>query len=176
MTVLGVSDFLAKLKGGGARPNLFKATMNFPSYAGGNPELSSFMIKATQLPGITQAEIVVGFRGRQMKISGDKTFENWTVTVINDTDFAIRDAVERWSAGINGHATNEGLVNPQDYQVDLTVEQLDKDGTTVKTYVLRDAFPVNVSPIDVAYDANDQIEEFTVEFAYQYWESAGITN
>ena len=176
MANLGINDFKAKLKGGGARPNLFKATLNFPGYAQGDVELTSFMCKAAQLPGSTMAEIPVPFRGRQLKIAGDRTFENWTVTIINDTDFTVRDSMERWMSGINGHATNEGLVNPTDYQVDMIIEQLDKDGSTLKRYDFRGAFPINVSPIDVAYDANDAIEEFTVEFSFQYWEAGNVTN
>lgn len=176
MANLGINDFKAKLKGGGARPNLFKATLNFPGYAQGDVELTSFMCKAAQLPGDTYAEIIVPFRGRQMKIAGDRTFENWTVTIFNDTDFSVRNAMERWMAGVNGHATNEGLVNPTDYQVDMVIEQLDKDGSTLKRYDFRGAFPINVSPIDLAYDANDAIEEFTVEFSYQYWEDGSVTN
>lgn len=176
MANLGISDFKAKIKGGGARPNLFRATLNFPGFAQGDVELSSFLCKAAQLPGSTYPEIIVPFRGRQMKIAGDRVFENWTVTILNDTDFSLRNAFERWMAAVNGHATNEGLVNPTDYMVDLSIDQLDKDDSILKTYNFRDAFPVNVSPIDVAYDANDQIEEFTVEFAFQYWESLGITN
>lgn len=176
MANLGINDFKAKLKGGGARPNLFKATLNFPGYAQGDVELTSFMCKAAQLPGSTMAEIPVPFRGRQLKIAGDRTFENWTVTIINDTDFTVRDSMERWMSGINGHATNEGLVNPTDYQVDMIIEQLDKDGSSLKRYDFRGAFPINVSPIDVAYDANDAIEEFTVEFSFQYWEAGNVTN
>ena len=171
MAILGVDDFKAKLKGGGARSNLFKATVNFPGYAAGDVELTSFMCKAAQLPSSVMAEIVVPFRGRELKIAGDRTFEPWTITVINDTDFNVRDAMERWMNGINGHTTNEGLVNPTDYQADLIIEQLDKNGDTLKTYNFRGTFPTNVSAIDVSYDNTNVIEEFTVDFQVQYWES-----
>jgi hypothetical protein len=176
MAVLGIDDFKAKLKGGGARPNLFKAVLNFPGFAGGDVELASFMCKTAQLPASTMAAISVPFRGRQLQIAGDRTFEPWTVTVLNDTDFAIRNAFERWSAGINGHSTNEGLVNPVDYQADMLVEQLDKDGSVLKTYNFRGCFPTTISAIELAYETNDTIEEFTVELQVQYWESEGITN
>ena len=171
MAILGVDDFKAKLKGGGARPNLFKATINFPGYANGNVELTSFMCRAAQLPGSIMSEIIVPFRGRELKIAGDRTFEIWSPTIINDTDFAVRDAMERWMNGINAHSDNSGLTNPVDYQADLIVEQLDRDGSTIKTYNFRGCFPTNVSPIDLSYDPAAAIEEFTVDFQVQYWES-----
>ena len=171
MAVLGVDDFKSKLRGGGARPNLFRATVNFPAYAGGDVELTSFLCKAAQLPASVMAPIEVPFRGRQLKIAGDRTFEPWTVTVINDTDFNVRNAMERWMNGINAHQANTGLTNPVDYQADLLVEQIDKDGSTLKTYNFRGCFPTNVSAIELSYETNDAIEEFTAEFQVQYWES-----
>lgn len=97
------------------------------------------------------------------------------MTIINDTDFAIRDPMERWSNGINGHSTNTGLVNPVDYQTDLFVEQLDRDGSIIKRVDIRGAFPETVSPIDLSYDTTGEIETFEVSFAYQYWESNTTT-
>jgi|SRR5210317_413702 hypothetical protein len=171
MAILGVDDFKSKLKGGGARPNLFKATINFPVYAGGDVEVTSFLCEAAQLPGSTMGLITVPFRGRQLKIAGDRTFEPWTVTIINDTDFIIRDSMERWMNGINAHSANTGLANPIDYQSDLIVEQLDKNEDVLKKYTFRGCFPTNVAPIDVNYTSVDEIERFTVEFQIQYWES-----
>jgi hypothetical protein len=171
MAVLGVDDFKSKLRGGGARPNLFKATLNFPAYAGGDVELASFLCKTAALPVSEMALVTVPFRGRQLKIAGDRTFANWTVTVINDTDFSVRDAMERWMNGINAHAANTGLSNPVDYEADLSVDQLDRNGDVLKTYNFRGCFPTNVSEIALSYETNDTIEEFTVEFAIQYWES-----
>lgn len=169
--MLSVDDFKAKLKGGGARPNLFKATINFPAYAGGDVELTSFMCEAAQLPGSTMGLITIPFRGRQLKIAGDRTFEAWSPTIINDTDFKIRNAMERWMNGINAHSANTGLTAPIDYEADLIVEQLDRDESVLKTYVFRGCFPTAISPIDLAYGTNDEIERFTVEFQVQYWES-----
>jgi len=166
-----VDDFKAKLIGGGARANLFKATLAFPAYAAGDTELAQFMCKAAQLPASVVGQIDVPYRGRQMKIAGDRTYENWTVTIINDTGSEIRDAMERWQNGINTHASNGGLTNPADYEADLAIDQLDKAGNSVKSYTFRSAWPVNVSSIDVSNESTDTIEEFTVEFAYQYWES-----
>ncbi len=171
MAILGVDDFKAKLTGGGARPNLFKATINFPAYAGGDSEFTSFMVKGAGLPSSTIANIDVPFRGRQLKIAGDRTFEPWTITIINDSEMKVRNAFETWMNGINEHVNNTGLQNPTDYQADMIVEQLGKDGSVTKEYKIRGAFPTNVSQIELSYDTNDQIEEFTVEINYQYWES-----
>tara|TARA_R100000234_G_scaffold113778_1_gene88451 strand:+ start:10565 stop:11092 length:528 start_codon:yes stop_codon:yes gene_type:complete len=175
MAILGVDDFKSKLGGGGARPNLFKATINFPSYAGGDVEFTSFMVKGAGLPASTVNVIEIPFRGRQLKIAGDRTFESWTITVLNDVDMKVRNSFETWMNGINEHANNTGLSNPVDYQADLIVEQLDKDGNVTKKYDLRGAFPVNISQIDLSYDSGDTIEEFTVELQYQYWESDTTT-
>jgi hypothetical protein len=171
MAVLGVDDFKSKLRGGGARPNLFKATINYPGYAGGDAELTSFLCETAQLPGSTMGTIVVPFRGRQLKMAGDRTFAPWTVTIINDTDFDVRNAMERWMNGINAHSANTGLASPILYEADLFVEQLDRDAEVIKKYTFRGAFPTEVSPIDVSYASNDEIERFTVTFEYQYFDS-----
>ena len=168
---LRVDDFKAKLKGGGARPNLFRATVNFPAYAGGDVELTSFMCKAAQLPASVMNVIEVPFRGRQLKIAGDRTFEVWSPTIINDTGFEVRNALEKWMNGINGHSANTGFTNPILYQADLLVEQLDKDGSVLKTYNFRGCFPINLSAIELSYDTVDTLEEFTAEFQVQYWEA-----
>ena len=171
MAILGVDDFKSKLTGGGARANLFKATVNFPGYAGGDVELTSFMCKSAALPSSNITPIVVPFRGRQLKIAGDRTFEPWTVTILNDSSMSIRSAMEAWMNGINQHANNTGLVNPTDYQADLIIEQLNKAGEVTKRYDIRGAFPVNVSEVGLSYDAENSISEFSVSFEYQYWES-----
>lgn len=175
MAILGVDDFKSKLVGGGARANLFKATINFPSYAAGDVELTSFMCKAAQLPASVIAPITIPFRGRQLQIAGDRTFEPWTITVINDTDFSVRNAMERWMNGINQHNNNTGLVDPVEYQADMVVEQLNKNGDSVKRYDFRGTFPTNVSAIELSYDTENAIEEFTVELQVQYWESNTTT-
>src|SRR6056300_904431 len=137
MAILGVDDFKSKLRGGGARPNLFKATINFPAYAGGDVELTSFLCEAAQLPGSTINPIIVPFRGRQVKIAGDRTFDTWTPTIINDTDMSIRNAMERWMNGINAHSANTGITSPILYEADLFVEQLDREGSSIKKYTFR---------------------------------------
>jgi|TARA_B100001094_G_scaffold327571_1_gene386084 hypothetical protein len=175
MAILGVDDFKSKLRGGGARANLFKATINFPTYANGDVEITSFLCEAAQLPGSTIGTIVVPFRGRQLKMAGDRTFDVWTPTIINDTDFRIRDSMERWMNGMNGHQQNTGLTNVTDYEADLIVDQIDKDGSILKTYNFRGCFPTAVSPIDLNYASENEIERFTVEFQVQYWESNTTT-
>lgn len=167
---LRVDDFKAKLKGGGARPSLFRAKINFPVYAGGDVELTSFMCTASRLPASIIAPITIPFRGRQLQIAGDRTFEPWAVTVINDTGFEVRNAMEKWMNGINAHSANSGLTNPVAYQADLIIEQLDKDGSVLKTYTFRGCFPTSVGAIELSYGA-EGIEEFEVEFQVQYWES-----
>ena len=172
-----INDFKAKLAGGGARPNQFKVTMPFPGYAqvGGEIEDLAFLCRATVIPSMTVGNINVPFRGRQIKIAGDRTFEDWNVTVINDTDFKLRNAFERWQNGINNMTDNEGLTNPVDYQVDAFVDHLDRNGSTIKSYTLRGLFPVGIGAIDLNYDEQAAVEEFTVEFRYQYFESNTTT-
>jgi hypothetical protein len=174
---LRVDDFKAQLIGGGARPNLYRCTMTNPGVGAGVPvELASFMCKGAQLPASTVANIDVPFRGRQIKIAGDRTFENWTATIFNEGSFAVRDSFERWMNALNGHISGvQESTNPADYQAQILVEQLDRQEEVLKEYVIEGAFPVNVSAIDLAYDSNDAIEEFTVEFAYQYWNAGTVS-
>ena len=175
MAILGVDDFKSKLRGGGARPNLFKATINFPGYANGDAELTSFLCEAAQLPGSTFGIINVPFRGRILKMAGDRTFPEWTVTIINDTDFSIRNSFERWMNGINSHSANTGLAAPIAYEADLFVDQLDRNGESIKRYNFRGSFPTDLSAIDLSYATTDEIERFQVTFAYQYFESDTTT-
>ena len=175
MAILGVDDMKAKLVGGGARPNLFKVTMGFPSYVTADVSLASYMCKAASLPASTIAPIMVPFRGRQLQIAGDRTFEAWNITVINDTDFNVRNSFEQWMNGINQHKQNTGLTQPSSYMADMIVEQLDKDGTVEKTYNMRGTWPTSLGAIELSYETGDTIEEFEVELQVQYWESNKTT-
>jgi len=168
-----INDFKAVMKGGGARGNQFQVTMPFPGFAsvGGETRNMSFLCKATNLPGMTLGEVGVPFRGRLLYVAGDRSFETWTTTILNDTDFLVRNAMERWMNGINALSDNSGLENPSDYQVDCFVDQLDRAGNTIKSYTFRGIFPLTVAPIELAYDGNDAVEEFEVTYRYQFFES-----
>ena len=167
-----ISDFKGKLTGGGARANLFEVVLNWPTLLSPDNEVRNkarFMVKGANLPASNVAQIEVPFRGRVLKIAGDRTFDSWTVTVINDTDFAIRSAFENWMNTINKLSDNTGLVNPADYQADAFVFQLDRDGQSIRKYRFYDTFPTQVGPIELSYDAQG-IQEFTVELQVQYIE------
>jgi hypothetical protein len=171
-----ISDFKSKLAGGGARANLFEVVLTFPTSAPASTtvlEKSRFLVKAAALPASNIAPIDVQFRGRILKIAGDRTFDTWTITVINDTDFAIRSAFEQWMNSINNVTNNTGATNPEDYQADAYVYQLDRDGSVLRKYRFFDVFPTNVSQIDLSYESSDVIQEFTVELQVQYWEATG---
>jgi hypothetical protein len=176
MAILGVDDFKSKLTGGGARANMFKVLCNFPGYAQGDVELTSFLCKGAQIPSSVIAPITVPFRGRQLQIAGDRTFEPLSLTVINDVEFNVRNAFERWMNGINQHNANTGISDPTAYQADMVVQQLAKDGTVTKSYDFRGTFPTNLSTIDLSYDSENTIEEFTVELQVQYWEATDVTS
>ena len=172
-----ISDFKAKLAGGGARNNQFKVTMPFPGYAqvGGEIEDLAFLCTSTSIPAMSIGNVNVPFRGRVIKIAGDRTFASWSVNVLNDTNFKLRNAFERWQNGINNMTDNEGLSNPVDYQVDVFVDQLDRNGNTLKSYTLRGAYPTSIGTIELNYETNDAIEDFDVTFEYQYFETNTTT-
>ena len=172
-----INDFKAKLAGGGARANQFKVTMPFPGYAqvGGEIEDLAFLCTTAQIPAMNVGLVNVPFRGRQIKIAGDRTFADWSITVLNDTNFKLRNAFERWQNGINNMTDNEGLSNPVDYQVDAFIDQLDRNGNTVKSYTLRGAFPTSIGAIDLDYEEKTSIEQFEVTFEYQYFETNTTT-
>jgi len=171
-----IDDFKANLAGGGARPNQFRVTITPPSgiATGLDVRNASFLAKSSNLPGQTLGEIAVPFRGRNIYVTGDREFETWTTTFMNDTDFNIRNAIERWMNGINDLANNTGVINSADYQSDLTIEQLDRDDTTLKTYIFRNAYPLTLGQIDVAYETTNAIEEFEVTWRYQHFEASGV--
>ena len=169
-----ITDFKSKLSGGGARPNLFEVQLAFPdgvTIGDDVLEKSRFLVKAAALPASNVTPIDVPFRGRILKIAGDRTFDTWTITVINDTDFSIRSAFESWMNIINKMSDATGLTDPVDYQKDATVHQLDRDGGILRSYKFWDIFPSNISTIDLSYETTDTIEEFTVELQVQWWEA-----
>ena len=172
-----INDFKAKLRGGGARANQFRVTMPFPGYAsvGGETETMSFLTTSTSLPGMTVAEVAIPFRGRELYVAGDRSFATWTTTILNDTNFLIRNAYERWLNGINNMSDNEGLVNPVDYQVDAFVDQLDRNGNVIKSYTFRGMFPTTLDDIALDYGTNNAVESFAAVHRYQYFETNTTT-
>ena len=146
-----IDDFKANLIGGGARANQFRVTITPPPgiAIGLDVRRSSFLAKASNLPGQTLGEIAIPFRGRNIYIAGDREFETWTTTFINDTDFMVRNAMERWMNGINDTVENTGVSSPAEYTADLFVEQLDRDDTILKSYIFRNAYPLTTAQIDV---------------------------
>ena len=169
-----ISDFKSRLSGGGARPNLFEVELAFPdSVAISNDVLqkSRFLIKAAALPSSNIAPVDIPFRGRILKVAGDRTFETWTITVINDVDFVIRSAFEKWMNSINKLDDASGITDPEQYQKDAMVHQLDRDGGILRSYKFWDIYPTSVSTIDLSYETTDTIEEFTVEMQVHWWEA-----
>ena len=169
-----ITGFKSKLAGGGARPNLFEVELAFPDALNIDndvKEKSRFLVKAASLPASNIAPIDINFRGRILKVAGDRTFDTWTITVMNDVDFAIRNAFELWMNQINKLSDNTGTTNPAEYQPDAFVHQLDRDGSTLRTYKFHDVFPTNISAQDLSYETTDTIEEFTVELQVQWWEA-----
>ena len=165
-----VSSFLTQVKQG-VRPNMFQVDITFPGTVEADQTLVSYMCKSAALPASNIGVIEVPFRGRTVKIAGDRTFDTWTITVINDTDFAIRSAFEKWMNSINRLSDATGTNNPADYQEDAYVHQLDRDGSTLRTYRFYDVFPTQISQVDLSYETVDTIQEFTVELQVLYFES-----
>ena len=192
-----IDSFKSKLVGGGARPNLFEVLLNFPTGTKGDTsdfdEKARFLVKAANLPASNITPIDVPFRGRNLKIAEDRTFDVWTITVINDTDFAIRNAMERWMNGMNNLQNATGETTPNDYQTDAYVYQLGRNGIAaanstqgtaqldgpkngdkvpvLKAYKFHGIFPTNISAIELSYDQPDTIEEFTVDLQVQWWDA-----
>ena len=185
-----ISAFKSKLAGGAARPNLFEVEIpKFPTFVAGSwdketIEKFSFMAKAAALPASNVAQIEIPFRGRVLKVAGDRTFDVWTVTIINDEDFKIRTAMEQWMNMLSKLDNATGATNPSSYMVDAYVHQLGRGISKnskghggqnedylapLRTYRFYDIFPTNVGQIDLSYESTDTPEEFTVDFQVQYW-------
>ena len=178
-----IVDFRSRMKGGGARSNLFEVNITYPEGIGvkeGNDGATAdgeFLIKAAEIPASNIGNIPVPFRGRVLPVAGDRTFDPWTVTIINDTNFVIRDAMERWSNSINDIQTAQGTLSPEIYQTSATVKQLSRGGKSetqaidvLREYNFVGIYPNVVSSIPLDYGATDQIEEFQVTFNYLFYE------
>jgi hypothetical protein len=177
-----VAEFRSQMTGDGARPNLFSVSLTFPSFVDGATDASrkaTFMAKAAQLPGSSMGQVPVYYFGREMKFVGNRSFADWTVTIINDEDFTIRNTMERWMNSLNSHAGNIRAANastPSTYSVDAEITQYGKTGNELKKYKFVGMFPVDLTPIALDWGSNDTIEEFDVTFAYQYWTTIDSTS
>ena len=172
-----IDDFKANLIGGGARANQFRVTVTPPPgiAIGLDVRRASFLVTASNLPASTLGEVAVPFRGRNIYVAGDRPApEPWSTTFFNDTDFMVRNAMERWHNGINNFADNTGVTNAADFQTDLFVEQLDRDDTILKTYIFRNAFPTSVGQIDLTNEETTTIETFEVSWRYQHFEPSSV--
>jgi len=170
---MSIDNFAANMAGGGARANQFRVIMNTPTgiATGLQTTTTSFLVRTASLPGQTITEIPINFRGRQLFLAGDRTFETWSTTVFNDTDFMIRNALERWMNGINDLAEATGLSNVRDYTADLIVEQLNRDDQVIKTYVLRNCWPTAIAAIELNMDTVSEIETFDITWRYTTFEN-----
>ena len=172
-----IDDFKANLLGGGARANQYRVTITPPTgiATGLDVRRTSFLVTASNLPAQTLGEIAIPFRGRSIYIAGDRSFDDpWTTTFMNDTDFMIRNAMERWSNGINDLAEGTGVIAPADYQTDLFVDHLDRDDTILKSYIFRNAWPTTISAIELTNESADAIETFEITWRYQHFEASGV--
>lgn len=172
MTTFNVERFKSALTNGGARPNQFAVHLSFPTYVSGQSiavARAPFLVNIAELPGQTVNPAIVQYRGREVKFVGDRIFAPWTITVLNDADMSIRNATEQWMTGMEDLATKTGRLQPSEYQRDLDVYQLDRNGNILKSYKLVNAFPVDLSPVALDFGANDQISQFTVTFQYQHF-------
>lgn len=162
-----INRFKSELVGGGARPTLFQVEINNPILGNATGKVP-FMVKAAALPASNLGSYVVPYFGRDVKYAGDRTFEDWEVTVINDEDFAVRNAMEAWSNAINSHISNNRAL-PQVYKADASITQYGKDGFPLRTYNFEGLYPITISSIEMAWETKDAIEDFTVTFQYDLW-------
>lgn len=172
-----VAEFRSQLIGDGARPNLFSVTLVFPTFATNGSAAGqkvTFMAKAAQLPGSSVGTVPVYYFGRETKFSGNRTFPDWTLQIINDEDFLIRSSMENWMNHMNSHEGNvrdAAAGTPTSYTTEATVSQYGKTGNVLKQYKFVGMFPIDIAPIDLDWGSNDTIEEYSVTFSYQYWSS-----
>ena len=173
-----VNEIRSQLTLGGARNTLFQVQIQNPANSVTDIKVP-FMVRAAQIPSSDLGTIEVPYFGRKIKLAGDRTFGEWTVTVINDEDFLIRNAMEQWSNQINslrGNLRTFGASSPSLYKTNAQVTQYSKTGVPIRIYTFNGIYPSNIAPIDLDWNATDQIEEFTITFQYDWWEvSGGVT-
>ena len=172
MTTFNVERFKSALTNGGARPNQFAVQLSFPTYVTGATlavARAPFLVSVAELPGQTVNPAIVQYRGREVKFVGDRVYAPWTITVLNDAEMSIRTAMEQWMNGMEDYVAKFGRLQPAEYQRDMQVFQLDRNGNALKQYNIANAFPVDLSPVALDFGANDQISTFTVTFQYQHF-------
>jgi hypothetical protein len=170
---MDISKFKGLLGAGGARPNQFRVILTFPGYVSSVPDTEySLLVTGAALPASTVNPTIIQYRGREVKLAGERIFDPFTITIVNDTNMSLRRPFEEWMNGMNDLEANTGILNPIDYQVDMSVEHLDRNDDPLMTYVLYNAFPINMSEIGLQYGQNDVIEEFTVTFNYSHYLTA----
>jgi len=165
-----INEFKARLGAGGARPNQFLVTLTFPGAVGASAGQDSLLVTAASLPASNVNPTIIQYRGREVKFAGERTFDPWVITIANDTSMRLRTLFERWSDLMNNRLNNGGEITPALYMADLQVDQLDRNDAIIRSYSIKDAFPINVSEIALAYSQNDVISEFQVTFQYQWFE------
>ena len=170
-----INDIKSELRGGGARQNLFEVTITMKGVSNSQQasQKTKFMVQSAQLPASNLGTIQVPYFGRMLKLAGDRTFDPWSVSVINDEDFLIRNALEEWSNNINKLQTNRRTL--QDYKSTANVVQYSKAGQPIREYKFEGIYPAIVAPIELGWDQLDVIETFQVEFQYDYWTVSGTT-
>lgn len=170
--LFNVQEFKSSLINGGARPNQFFVRLSFPTFAapGTAGRKSQFLVSVAELPGQTVNPAILFYRGREVKLAGDRVYAPWTTTVLNDSQFTIRTAIENWMNGMDNLNDKTGRLNPAEYQQPVEIYQLDRNGGILKSYTLIDAFPVDLSPVGLDFGANDQISTFTCTWQYQRFE------
>ena len=172
MSNFNVERFKSSLTNGGARPNQFMVQLSFPTYVAGQSlaiARAPFLVSVAELPGQTVNPAIVQYRGREVKFVGDRIYAPFTITVLNDAEMSIRSAMEQWMGGMEDYAGKFGRLQPAEYQRDMQVFQLDRNGNALKSYNIVNAFPVDLSPVALDFGANDQISTFTVTFQYQHF-------
>lgn len=167
---MDINEFKARLGAGGARPNQFLVTLTFPGAVGASAGQDSLLVTAASLPASNVNPTIIQYRGREVKFAGERTFDPWVITIANDTSMRLRTLFERWSDLMNNRLNNGGEITPALYMADLQVDQLDRNDAIIRSYSIKDAFPINVSEIALAYSQNDVISEFQVTFQYQWFE------
>ena len=175
-----ITEFKSRLSGGGVRPNQFKVRLTFPDIATAGAGASgvnlmddlSFLCEATTLPGQTIGKTSVKFRGRELKLAGDsRTFEDWGIDVLMDTDFKLYDAFTNWMNAINSHGENDRTITGTDYQVDAEIVHYTKNGDVAKKITMINCWPASIAAIELGWDQNDALEEFSVTWQYDYWQA-----